>query len=207
MVCAILAACIELFGSHTGGFAFLHNQAAVVIFTSYIASYAIRIYIMNYYKNTRPKGAPLDNKAFFAVEQIAATLAMIGIASAVFFAPRVMPALNGVRQIADFVTAIQLPHPDWLWAAGSGVAFGMVAFFSVFIFMFKGRTATFTGLMNRLTSLVAGTTATLLGHWLFKSRFPSLQNWISLGFVLVAVVFLSGAERKRAQELKAAREI
>ncbi len=78
----------------------------------------------------------------------------------------------------------------------------MVAFFSVFIFMFKGRTATFTGLVNRLTSLVAGTTATLIG-WLFLgSRFPSLQNWISLGFVLVAVAFLTRAEKKRAQELK-----
>jgi len=119
----------------------------------------------------------------------------------------VMPSLNGVRQISDFISAIQRPHPDWPWVAFSGLAFGMVAFFSVFIFMFKGRTATFTGLMNRLTSLVAGTTATLLGHWLFTSRLPSLQNWTSLGFVLVAVIFLSRAERKRAQELKAAKEI
>jgi uncharacterized membrane-anchored protein len=207
VACAVLAACIELFGSHTGGFAFLHNRAAVVIFTSYITAYAIRIYIMNYYKNTRPKGAPLDNKAFFAVEQIAATLAMVVMALVVFHAPRVFPAWGEVRQVADFVAAIRTPDPRWLWAACSGLAFGLVAFFSVFIFMFKGRTATFTGLMNRLTSLVGGTTATLLGHWLFRSRLPSLQNWISLGFVLVAVVFLTGAERRRALELKAAQEI
>jgi len=204
---AVLAACIELFGSNTGGFAFLRNRAAVVIFTCYIASYAIRIYLMNYYKNTRPKGAPLDNKAFFAVEQIAATIAMAALALTVFYSQRVFPSWGGVRQVTDFVSAIQTPHPHWLWASLSGTAFGLVAFFSVFIFMFKGRTATFTGLMNRLTSLVAGTTATLLGHWLFKSRLPSLQNWISLGFVLVAVVFLSRAERRRSQELKAAQEI
>jgi drug/metabolite transporter (DMT)-like permease len=105
------------------------------------------------------------------------------------------------------VGSIQTPLPGWHWAALSGLAFGLVAFFSVFIFMFKGRTATFTGLLNRLTSLVAGTTATLLGHWLFKSRFPSLQNWVSLGFVLVAVAFLTRAERRRAQELRAAAEI
>jgi len=77
----------------------------------------------------------------------------------------------------------------------------------VFIFMFKGRTATFTGLLNRLTSLVAGTTATVLGHWLFRSKLPSLQNWISLGFVLVAVIFLTFAERRRAMELRQAQEI
>ena len=204
---AVLAACIELFGSHTGGFAFLRNRAAVVIFSSYIASYAIRIYIMNYYKNTRPKGAPLDNKAFFAIEQIAASGVMVVLALAVFYSPRVFPAWGDVRQVTDFVTSIRTPEPGWFWASISGLAFGLVAFFSVFIFMFKGRTATFTGLMNRLTSLVAGTTATLLGHWLFKSRLPSLQNWISLGFVLVAVVFLARAERRRAQELKAAQEI
>jgi drug/metabolite transporter (DMT)-like permease len=109
--------------------------------------------------------------------------------------------------VVDFITSIQVPAPGWQWAAFSGIAFGLVAFFSVFIFMFKGRTATFTGLLNRLTSLVAGTTATLLGHWLFRSRWPSLQNWVSLGFVLVAVVFLSRAERKRAEELKLAQEI
>lgn len=207
VVFAVLAACIELFGPHTGGFAFLHNQAAVVIFSSYITSYAIRIYIMNYYKNTRPKGAPLDNKAFFAVEQIAASLAMVCIALAVYFSPRAFPSWGGVRQIAAFISSIQTPTPGWFWASLSGLAFGLVAFFSVFIFMFKGRTATFTGLINRLTSLVAGTAATLLGHWLFGSRFPSLQNWVSLGFVLVAVYFLSRAERRRALELKLAREI
>jgi hypothetical protein len=204
---AVLAACIELFGPHTGGFAFLQNRAALVIFTSYITSYAIRIYIMNYYKNTRPKGAPLDNKAFFAVEQIAASVAMVLLALAVFFSPQVFPSWGGVRQIADFVGSIRTPTAGWYWASLSGLAFGLVAFFSVFIFMFKGRTATFTGLINRLTSLVAGTTATLLGHWFFASRLPSLQNWISLGFVLVAVLFLSRAERRRAQELKLAKEI
>jgi hypothetical protein len=207
VVFAVMAACIELFGPHTGGFAFLHNRAAVVIFCSYITSYAIRIYIMNYYKNTRPKGAPLDNKAFFAVEQIAASVAMVAIALTVFFAPRIFPSWGGVRQVADFVNAIRLPNPNWLWATLSGTAFGIVAFFSVFIFMFKGRTATFTGLINRLTSLVAGTTATILGHWLFNSRFPSLQNWVSLGFVLVAVAFLTRAEKRRALELKLAKEI
>lgn len=204
---AVLAAGIELLGPHTGGFAFLRNRAAVVIFSSYILSYAIRIYLMNYYKNTRPKGEPLDNKAFFAVEQIAASAAMVLIVLIVFNGPRFFPSWAGVRQVADFAASIRVPAPGWLWATFSGLAFGIVAFFSVFIFMFKGRTATFTGLINRLTSLVAGTTATLLGHWFFRSRFPSLQNWISLGAVLVAVAFLTRAERRRTRELRLAQEL
>ncbi len=210
VVFAVLAASIELFGSNGGkggSFDFLHNRAAVVILTSYIIAYAIRIYIMNYYKNTRPKGEPLDNRAFFATEQIAASITMVAIATFVYFSPRLFAGWGEVRQVAGFVASIQSPLPTWMWASLSGVAFGIVAFFSVFIFMFKGRTATFTGLVNRLTSLVAGTTATLLGWAFFHSKFPTLQNWVSLGFVLVAVAFLTRAERKRAVELKAAKEI
>jgi len=207
VVFAVLAACIELFGPHVGGFAFLHNRAAVIIFTSYIAAYSFRIYIMNYFKNTRPKGAPMDNTAFFGLEQISASAAMVIMALAVYYGPRFFTSWLQASQVTDFIASIQAPLPGWGWAAFSGIAFGLVAFFSVFIFMFKGRTATFTGLMNRLTSLVAGTTATVLGHWLFRSNLPSLQNWISLGFVLVAVVFLARAERRRAQELKLAHEI
>jgi hypothetical protein len=204
---AVLAACIELLGPHTGGFAFLRNRAAVVIFTSYIAAYAIRIYLMNYFKNTRPKGAPMDNTGYFGLEQISASVAMGLMALAVLLGPRAFPAWLGAPQVVDFIAAVQRPAPGWLGAAFAGIAYGLVAFFSVFIFMFKGRTATFTGLLNRLTSLVAGTTATLLGHWLFRSRLPSLQNWISLGFVLVAVTFLTRAERRRARELRLAQEI
>ena len=75
-------------------------------------------------------------------------------------------------------------------------------FFSVFLFMFKGRTATFAGLVNRLTSLTAGTIATLLSAIFLGAKFPKLQDWISLGFILVAVWFLTIAERKRTAELK-----
>ena len=56
-------------------------------------------------------------------------------------------------------------------------------------------------------AIVIPTTATLLGWAFFHSKFPSLQNWVSLAFVLVAVTFLTRAERKRALELKVAKEI
>ena len=79
----------------------------------------------------------------------------------------------------------------------SGIPWGIVAFFSVFLFMFQGRTATFAGLVNRLVSLVAGTTATLALALFFGQRPPRIQDWVSFGFILVAVGFLSRAEKKR----------
>jgi len=82
----------------------------------------------------------------------------------------------------------------------SGVPFGVVAFFSVFLFMFQGRTATFAGLVNRLTSLLAGTTSTLLLAWWFGLKPPTVPDWASFGFILVAVAFLSRAEKRRTRE-------
>jgi hypothetical protein len=102
--------------------------------------------------------------------------------------------------VVEFRDAMR--HPDPL-AVLSGIPYGVVAFFSVFIFMFKGRTATFAGLVNRLTSLVAGTAATLFLFFAFGSKFPSAQDWISLVFILIAVYFLSRAERRRAAEGRA----
>jgi len=58
-----------------------------------------------------------------------------------------------------------------------------------------------------LTSLVAGTTATLLFFFAFKGKFPKVQDWISLAFILIAVAFLTAAERKRVTELVAEHEI
>jgi hypothetical protein len=179
-------------------FEFLRSAAALTIMGFYATAYAIRIYLMNYYKNTRAPGVALDNQGFFAIEQIAASVTM-ALAIAFFaFAP---PALGWRHPDLDaFAAATRAPD---LSAVLSGIPFGAVAFFSVFIFMFKGRTATFAGLVNRLTSLLAGTTATLVMALAFGSRFPSVQDWMSVAFILVAVGFLTVAERKRVAELSA----
>jgi hypothetical protein len=103
--------------------------------------------------------------------------------------------------------AIAEPLPRWRSAIAAGMAFGAVSFFSVFLFMFKGRTATFAGLVNRLTSLIAGTVATLIFHYAYGGRFPAFQDWLSLVFILVAIGFLSLSERKRVQELTREQEI
>jgi hypothetical protein len=90
-------------------------------------------------------------------------------------------------------------HPD-VSAMLSGIPYGLIAFFSVFLFMFQGRTATFAGLVNRLTSLLAGTASTLLLAWWFGLKPPSVPDWVSFGFILVAVAFLSRAEKRRTAE-------
>ena len=148
VVFAVAAACTQVFLAKGSDFDFVHNTAALAVLAAYITAYSFRIYIMNYYKNTRPKGAGLDNKWFFSIEQIAASVAMCLLALLLFSSG------SALKPVALFHNAVALPHPRWFPATMAGAVYGMVAFFSVFIFMFKGRTATFAGLVNRLTSLV-----------------------------------------------------
>ncbi len=183
-----------------GSFDFLGSRAALIILGSYVVAYSIRIYIMNYFKNTRAKGVPQDNKGFFSIEQIAAGVTMLA-AGALLWNGTELFGWTDPRVMA-FKRA--LAAPTWT-AVASGLPFGAVAFFSVFLFMFQGRTATFAGLVNRLTSLLAGTAATLLSHVFFAARLPSARDWISMAFILVAVAFLTRSERRRVAELAAER--
>ena len=186
-------------GAARGSFDFLRSVPAMSILGSYIVAYSIRLYIMNFYKNTRARGVAQDNQGFFAIEQLAASGTMLLIGLLLFFG-RERFGWTDFR-VTAFHDAIRQPE---LAAIVSGVPYGIVAFFSVFIFMFKGRTATFAGLVNRLTSLVAGTSATLLLYFFFHTKFPTAQDWISLLFILIAVYFLTRAERLRMAELAAA---
>jgi len=199
VIFAVLAISVDIFFSHdASGFEFIHSPAAMAILSSYIVAYFIRIYIMNYYKNTRGKGVPQDNKGFFALEQICATTVILLVSIILFINPE-HSTLDAVIQYHKALTA---PTSHWPWEIVAGTAFGAVSFFSVFLFMFKGRTATFTGLVNRLTSLVAGTLATLIFCFIWGGKYPSFTEWLSLAAILIAVMFLSKAEKKRVVELK-----
>jgi len=122
-----------------------------------------------------------------------------------------------VEQVYVFRDAFRIPEAKYLQkpnltslrfgAIGAGMVFGIAAFFSVFIFMFKGRTATFANLSNRLTSLVAGTASTVIFAIFFKGKFPKITDWLSLLYIFIAVIYLAVAERKRIAEMKAAREL
>lgn len=181
-----------------GAFDFLHSRAAMSILSLYVVAYAIRIYLMNYFKNTRAGGVKLDNQGFFAIEQIAASVAMVAIGGTVVVAARLGWS---EPRVLEFASAVGRPDP---LAILSGIPYGLVAFFSVFIFMFEGRTATFVGLVNRLTSLLAGTVSTLLLAAWFRLAPPRPHEWVSLGFMMVAVWFLGRAERRRVSERAAA---
>lgn len=196
---ALGAVAIHTVFGGSGSFDFLHSRPALTILGCYIGAYSIRIYIMNYYKNTRGKGKKLNNKAFFAIEQIAAATAIVIAAALVYYSPGLFGWSGNVLDL--YRGAIADPLPRWGSAIAAGMAFGAVSFFSVFLFMFKGRTATFAGLVNRLTSLVAGTVATLIFHYAYGGRFPAAQDWLSLLLILVAIAFLSLSERKRVREL------
>ncbi len=202
VVFALLAVGVHLFwDDHGVGFDFLDSTPALVILGSYIVAYSIRIYIMNYYKNTRHHHISGQNEMFFGVEQISASVTMIALTLFFLQAPHWFHW--SAPQLTKFHAAVESPHPGWWVAALASISFGIVAFFSVFIFMFHGRTATFAGLVNRLTSLVAGTTATLLFSLLFGGKLPSWADWISLGLIFVSVGFLTIAERRRTNEMTA----
>jgi len=204
---ALLAVSIKFYYVRPGDFDFIHNAAAMTILISYLTAYSIRIYIFNYYKNTRKPGAIYDTKGFFAVEQISSTLAIL-LAGAIFFYS-IDLATAGEKSFA-FQFKDSLVNAPALWKEGilAGLPFGLVAFFSVFLFMFKGRTATFAGLVNRLTSLMAGTAATVLVYLLIKGQKPPKgEDWAGLAAILVALYFVGKAEKKRACELAKAHEI
>lgn len=203
---AICAVSTNFVNIKPGSFDFLSNNIAMTTLIIYIFAYGIRIYIMNYFKNTRPKNIPQDNKGFFAVEQIAAssTLVIGG-----FLLYKLVPLGESAEFFTQYHMALQpgsIP-PLWYAAIFAGMAYGVGAFFSVFLFMFKGRTATFAGVVNRLTSLVAGTIATLLACAILKTRMPNTQEWSSLVFIFIAIYFLSRSEKRRSAELKKAHEI
>lgn len=201
VVFAIIAVSVKvLSGGHDGGANPFTSLPVVIIFSSYISAYAIRIYIMNYYKNTRPRNTKIDNnKAFFGVEQISSTITLYLVTVILLLIVK-NTGWEGER-ITSFYQAFAHPASGFGWAMFWGLAFGVVAFFSVFLFMFKGRTATFAGLVNRLTSLIAGTASTLLFALFFGGKWPKMIDWISLLFILIAVGFIALAEKKRSAEL------
>jgi hypothetical protein len=198
VVFAIMAVCVQLFFvKNTGGSDLFHNTAAMLVLACYLLGYSFRIYIMNYYKNTRGSCAKQNNKAFFAVEQVSASFTLLLILLVIMLQPALRDGLLHFLQQSYLA-----PSRYWPGEILAGTVYGVVAFFSVFIFMFKGRTATFAGLANRLTSLVAGTTATLLFAIFFHGNFPMIEDWLSLVFIFIAVAFMTRAETKRAAELK-----
>lgn len=188
-------------------FEVLSSKDGLAILGSYLSAYFVRLYIMNYFKNAGGGAARVDNRAYFAAEQIAATATMAIAAAALYLAAGPAEAAAAPTAFLEkFALAFGRPHTQWFQAVVGGLPFGMVAFFSVFIFMLRGHTATFAGLANRLTSLIAGTTATLVTWAVFGGELPGAEDWVSLLLIFGAVALLYRSEtRARAAQTGAAR--
>lgn len=187
VVFALGALAIPLFESD----ALRLSGAAIGIFVSYVSAYAVRLYLMNRFKLTGAGAVLGDSRFYFAGEQAVATLVLVVAAGMVSRGALAGPIGDGMR------LAWEAPPSVWPEALAAGGLYGMVAFFSVFIFLQPGRSATFSGLVNRLTSLVAGTVATVCSHFWLGGKAPAASDWTALGFIGVAVVFLAVAERRK----------
>src|SRR5262245_24819035 len=89
VVFALLAVATTIFfaSSTDGAFDFTRSPAALAILGSYIVAYGLRIYIMNYYKNTRAAGVRMNDKAFFAIEQMSAFTTIVLVSALLLWMP------------------------------------------------------------------------------------------------------------------------
>ncbi len=187
---AVLAVGVNVVYAKEGDFEFLSSVPALTILGVYLVSYALRLYFMGYFKFTRTGTHTADKKNYFAVEQLAASFWIFGFVGLALLFP--IPGGEGIAR------AIREPHPQWLFAfLFAGIPFGIGAFFSAFLFLFEGRTATFSGLANRLSSLLAGVASTLLFAAFLGGHYPKPEDWLSLALVLSAVALLTKAELSR----------
>jgi hypothetical protein len=186
---ALLAVGMNIFYARSGDFEFLKHPTALAILITYLVSYSLRIYFMNYFKFTRSASHTADKKNYFALEQLTASFWIFGFVGLALLFP--LPGGIGIA------AAIKSPHPLWFSAMMlAGIPFGIGAFFSAFLFLFEGRTATFSALANRLASLMAGVASTLLFALFFAGKWPKSEDWISLALVLVAVGLLAKVEMR-----------
>jgi len=188
---ALAAVSLNVAYAKEGDFEFLRSGAALTILGIYLVSYSLRLYFMNYFKFTRSPNHTAEKKNYFAVEQLVASFWIFGFVGLAFFFP-----IPGGAPIANAITS---PHPQWLSALLlAGVPFGIGAFFSAFLFLFEGRTATFSALANRLSSLLAGVASTLLFAFFYAGKWPKNEDWASLALVLIAVALLAKAETQNS---------
>lgn len=188
VLAAIGALGIVIFGAGKEDFQFFQSPAAMVTMGIYIIPYSIRIYILSRFK------LKADHKALFGIEQLFAAFTVI---TAVTIFLLLFHAGWKPQQLVDFTAGFYNPT---LIAIIIGMPFGIGAFFSVFLYLYKGGTATFNITLNRLTSLIGGTTATLIFHYAFGGKAIKAQNWAALGVIFIAIGFLTWAGKRRSAE-------
>lgn len=184
---ALASVSFYLFFARHSDFDFLQSRAALSILGIYILGYGARLYLMNYFKFSHHFRSSLTNQNFFAVEQLT-------VAFWIFVAFLFIHLPGNNSGLAELSRLTDEPPPLWPWAVVAGFPFGISACFTAFLFMFEGRTSTFSGLASRTSTLLAGTISTLLFALLFGGKWPKATDWISLLLVLTAVYFLALGE-------------
>jgi hypothetical protein len=198
VVLSIAAIAVKLFFSSGSDsrFPFL----GIALLSCYFFAYFLRLYIMNRTKILGVAGSTkLDQRLYFGTEQLFAsgTLFLISLPLLLWLHAHYNTAGATGKQ---FVDSVFQPSAHWITAALSGTPYALIAFLSVFLFLYPGKTATFTGVLNRLVSLLGGTASSLALYLFFSGKFPPLVDWVSLTFILGAISFLAWgdwAERSR----------
>ncbi|MCO5141853.1 MAG: hypothetical protein M9962_02040 [Oligoflexia bacterium] len=174
----------------------------VALLICYFFTYLLRLYVMNRSKISGLAGKKLDQRLYFGVEQLFASAILLLISTGLFFWIQ-NHYLDSPKIGQQFVDAIYFPKSVWLLASISGLPYAFIAFLSVFLFLFPGKSATFTGVLNRLVSLMGGTASSLILFLFFGGKVPPQEDWISLAFILVAIVFLAWGDLVEGKEKSA----
>jgi len=190
---------VQFFNFAGGELDFFVVPAAMITLCAYLGAYAIRLHLMNWSKSTG-QAATTDPRSYLVIEQTVAfvTMGLVLLAIMLLVPEGASSQTDSMRQATNELADFNM----WVYLAVlSGVPFGLSTFPSVFMFLFKGRGATFTVLANRLTSLVGGTVATLLLIPLGKG-WPKAEEWTTL-FLVTAASFMLWLANERAKKLKA----
>lgn len=187
IACAIFAPARALkAGQHAATFVEVLPTLLAYIFLGY----APRLFVQQYWKHKKGPAAQ-DNRGFFAVEQLFA------VATFAIVTAYLLVSDSSDPRVVDAQKAIS----NWNWSAmGSGIFFGLVAVPSVFLMMLKGRTGTFGALLNRVTTLIAGTISTCALAMLFvEQNWPTVYDWVSFGLLLLALHYVGKAAAEKTR--------
>ena len=185
---AIGAVAVKMFLTPASSYHFSFAASVLLIF--YFIAYLIRLYIMNRAKLLGIAGKKLDQRLYFGVEQLFASGFVFLTGISLFLIEYFYSGSTG-KLGHEFSETLTTPHLHWIPASIAGTPYGFVAIFSVFLFLYPGKSATFTGVTNRLVSLIGGTAASLILYLFFSADFPPNEDWIALGFILMAIALLA----------------
>jgi hypothetical protein len=189
LVLSVGALLLGLFGSAGKDYVFIKSSWVMGLLITYVVAYFFRLYIYSYYKKSRSQQAFHDSRGYFGVEQLVLTgILLVGGLTANHF----------MGQESDFHKALLFSHPHWISASFAGVFFGLMTPFSVLLFLHSEENATTSILANRITSILAGTVATLISAIIIPDIcFPSCCDWFAFTLLLGAFILLHISDQSK----------